>query len=600
MSIERRPLVMGLVLGGLSALMFALSFPGVSWWPLAFVAITPLVVLAMRTEKPARSALGVFVAWLPALGYLQQFAWTSSVAGFFPLVLYTALYPAAFVWIFGRLCGRFAKRPMVCAIVIAPVLWTGLEVLRGEIVWHGYPWYLAGQPTVAWDCYSGTASVIGMYGVGWMTLVASSGLAVGLGSARSARRASRLAASSIALAAILGGCAIGSCATMSEAKSLIRRINTGPLVRIAVVQTNVPQSIKNEWTFEKAADDFARFLKLSQEVAQQQPKPDLIIWPETMFPGMALNAEAIEAQRKSGLGFRGSGQPLTVFYDALLEFQQSLGVPMLVGSEAIEGLKFITNEDGSVKIETSARYNSAFLIRGGVVAERYDKMHLTPFGEEMPYISAWPWLEKKLMAIGAEGMSFELRRGTSPTVFEVPIARHGRGTEERSAARFVAPICFETTLTGLCRALVFGGASPHDRRAELMVNITNDGWFYTWRGGRECHMQFARWRCIELGTPMVRAANTGVSCVIDSVGYVMDRRPQQWFKNADTPIEGVLTVDVPLGMGGPTAYVRWGWVFPWVCLGAGAILTMLAFVPRRGGSKSYATAGAGTNGAKSS
>jgi apolipoprotein N-acyltransferase len=374
---------------------------------------------------------------------------------------------------------------------------------------------------------------------------------------------------------------------------------------ISVIQTNVPQSIKNEWTFDKAAQDFSRFLELTNEAASANPAPDLIVWPETMFPGMALNASAVAAMRDSKLGFKGSGAPLTVFHDALLEFQKELGVPMLIGAEAIEGLKFIQDASGSVKVETESRHNSAFLIsRGEVQPQRYDKMHLTPFGEVMPYISEWDWLEKQLLSLGAQGMSFDLKPGTNRTVFTIDRAigaQTQRATDFGSAKSvpdaeadadssspasrtphpaplsIVTPICFEAAVQHVCRSLVFepGGT----RRADLMICLTNDGWFYNWRGGHENHLLFARWRCLELGTPMVRAANTGISCLIDAHGRIIERRPDR--RNSDQDIEGVLNLRVALPRAGtgPSLFARFGNWLGWTSLAAAAIFFVAACVP---------------------
>lgn len=581
-----RPFRSALLLGALGAPAFALAFPGPGLWPLAFVAIAPLLHAAWTTDRPLRSAMGVFLAWLPALGWLQQFAWTSSAAGFAPLVAYTALYPATFVWILARLRLRFGERPLLWPLVVAPLLWTALEALRGEVIWHGYPWYLLGQPLVECPLIPGAASILGVYGVSWIAALTAGAVYVSFRRSAPATDPSAspwprrvLAAAAVAVATTLlmmnprtpGGAPPGPAA-----------------IRVAVVQTDVPQSIKNRWTFEKAAANFSRFLDLTGEAARADPRPALIIWPETMFPGTALNAEAVEAERRSGLSFRASDDPLTVFHDVLVSLQREIGVPMLVGAEAVEGLKFTTGSGGEVAIETGPRYNSAFLIEDGAVRpERYDKMRLTPFGEEMPYISAWPWLEQKLLSIAAEGFRFALARGTRPTVFTLP----GGPDDAPSPAppghapvRFVTPICFEATLPGLCRGLVFD-AGTLDRRADLLVNLTNDGWFYGWDGGRECHLLFARWRCLELDTPMIRAANTGISCAIDARGHVIARRPDGRKKeDAAAPVEGVLQIDLPPAGStrAPTFFVRFGYLFPWACLAAGTILAVLAFVPRRG------------------
>jgi apolipoprotein N-acyltransferase len=157
------------------------------------------------------------------------------------------------------------------------------------------------------------------------------------------------------------------------------------------------------------------------------------------------------------------------------------------------------------------------LLEGGRGVARYDKMCLTPFGEVMPYISDWPWLEQKLLNFGAQGMRFELSEGSGFQPLEV---------RRPSGAVVVAtPICFESTVSGAVRAMVYDRGK---RRAHVIVNVTNDGWFGGWAGVREHHLLHSRWRAIELGVPVVRAANTGISCVIDARGNVQPDHPQAW------------------------------------------------------------------------
>ncbi len=591
-----RPFLSGLYLGAVSAAGFASAFPSVFYWPLAFIVLVPLIAVAQRTVRPSRTALGVWLAWMPAMGYLQQFALTSAPAGALPLAMHTAMYPPIFVWVLARLHARYPARRAVLSLLIAPLLWTGIEVFRGEILWHGYPWFLLGQPLIDWPPIYGLAPWFGVYGATLAATVVGGALA-----AIEWRRPTPSAKGwwwrNLLCPLFAGAVAINPLASYQVdfgREADLEFSSEREFAHIAVIQTNVHQSIKNEWTFDKAAQDFSRFLELTNEAASATPKPDLIVWPETMFPGMALNANAIASMRDSKLGFKGSGAPLTVFHDALLEFQKELGVPMLIGAEAIEGLKFIQNPGDAVKVEIESRHNSAFLITGGEVqAERYDKMHLTPFGEVMPYISEWDWLEKQLLSLGAQGMTFDLKPGNARKVFKIDRATNFGSAKsvpsdeadpqapspkpQAPSLSLVTPICFEAAVQDVCRSLVY--ENDGTRRAALMVCLTNDGWFYNWRGGHENHLLFARWRCLELGTPMVRAANTGISCLIDPHGRIIERRPDR--RNSDADIEGVLhlRVTLPRTDAGPTLFARFGNWLGWTTLAAAAIFFVAAFVP---------------------
>ncbi len=543
--IQQRPAIASFALGALHALLFWLSFPPVFVWPLAFVSLWPLLWIVWKTPRPARSALMVGIAALPM--WLLHHGWMIDVtaAGLPVLGLYLSLYAFLFVWLGARWRLRVGEGwKFWCAL---PVLWIGLEMLRGAVVWGGYPWYLLGHPTI--DATGWTASTIGAYGASFLVALFSIRLFEVLFAERT-RRARELAL------VLLGG-AIVVLLGLTRSSQVIE----GRTIGISVIQTNVPQDNRMAWTFDQKVEDFRRFAAMTQGA-----KPShLIVWPETMFPGLSLNADAIRAERESGIVYPG-GVPTTEFHDALLTLQSSVGTPMLVGAIAREGLRIDVDDDGRVSVDMDASYNSAFIVQNGEVEPtRYDKLHLTPFGEIMPLISRWDWLEEKLLALGAAGMSFELEAGRVPTVLTITRSDELHMFQER----YATPICFEATMPGVCRRLVFGGG---ERRADVLINLTNDGWFGSSVGGRENHLLAARWRCVELRTPMVRAANTGISSFIESNGSVIARAPVNE--------EAVLTHGVALPSGA-TLYARLGDLPGWLCLAATVVIAGLSIAPRR-------------------
>jgi apolipoprotein N-acyltransferase len=351
----------------------------------------------------------------------------------------------------------------------------------------------------------------------------------------------------------------------------------GRPVRLAAVQTNVPQSNKMGWTVEQELHDFQRFQALTRDAADQHPT--LIAWPETMMPGLTLEPDALRELRDRGIVFTlgddgASGEiAATAFADGLLSLQRDLGVPMLVGEEARTSLR-VQRTDRGLSLPFQHRYNSAYLVSGGSIAPtRYDKLRLTPFGETMPYFRAIPGLQQKLLDLGASGMAFDLSEGTHRTVFDIPTPD--------GPIHAVTPICFESTVSSLNRSLLFDDTaasdllkrcplSPAGRRADLIVNLTNDGWFGPSLLGRLQHLQAARWRSLETATPTLRVANTGVSAVIDSRGRLVASGVNGLPGAAMT--DGVLTADVRLGAGVPL-FARVGDTFGWLSLfGALALL----------------------------
>ena len=134
----------------------------------------------------------------------------------------------------------------------------------------------------------------------------------------------------------------------------------------------------------------------------------------------------------------------------------------------------------------------------------------------MPYISAWPWLEARLLAIGAAGMAFDL----DPGRWAGPLRLASSASDGAEILGVATPICFEDTVPDICRRLVW---SEGRRQASVILNVSNDGWFGSWAPARESHFEFSRFRAIENRTPMVRVVNTGDSGWIDSDGRIRDR-----------------------------------------------------------------------------
>ncbi len=560
---NNRPIQASALLGLLHAALFALAFvPGAAWWPVVFLAPAPLIWIGLASPRPLASALVAGAASIPAWALHHLWLIDVTIAGYPLLSVYLALYPALFVWVTARLSrGRGIQAPAALFVFI-PVLWVGLETLRGLIVLSGYPWYLLAHPAIAAEGYAMLASVIGTFGVSLISAVISTLIGVGgLGLLDDGPRErlrkwlpAMIAAPLLFAAGHFGGASLRSAPPAGQHDWTI-----------AVIQTNVPQDNKIGWTPERQLRDFAEFVDLTRAAAAQSPRPDLIVWPETMFPGLSLNAEAVAAEAAADLALTVNGSPFStlLFHDELMALQAEIGVPMLVGAHARIGLRFEPDVEGRIRIEQDASHNSAFVLAGGqVLDQRADKIHLTPFGEVMPIISRFDWLEARLLALGAPGMSFDLAPGAGPVALEIPAAQGG------DPLRVGTPICFEATMPGVCRRLVYDGPR---RRADALINLTNDGWFNVYDIGRRQHLTIARWRCIELGTPMIRAANTGISCLIDARGRVTQAGPNSRKDpaEAETParVAGVMTVTLPVvNPEQATAYARVGDLAGWGCL----------------------------------
>jgi apolipoprotein N-acyltransferase len=524
-----RALLAGLLYAG--ATLAAL--PPVSLWWLGLAAPLPVCWAAWSSSRIRTAALAIGIGTLPL--WIVHHAWVASIsaAGVAPLVMYLAAWPVLLAWMIW--C---ARRSGISGAIGVPTVWVAVEMLRGQVVMGGYAWFLAGHPLIESPVLSRPAAVGGIPLVSWL-VVAMSGIAVGArtGGPR------------------WPGWAVGGCVAAGFGLGLVL---PGPRadgsIRVGLVQTNVPQDNRSVWTLEQRVADFERFEALTLQAAAAEP--DLIIWPETMFPGPALDSTGAAELEAAGWG------ELNAFRDRLLAIQTGTGASMLIGATTMHGLR-IEGEGADEAIRSDGVFNSVYAVFDGAVAqERYDKLRPMPFGETLPYVNSVPWLRGLVLRIGlgASGMDFGLDAGSAPRPLEVP-------TRGPTPVRVATPICFESSMAPTVRRIVNAGDG-----VDLLVVMTNDGWFGGFDPGRAMHLLQARWRCVEQGLSMARCANTGISAVIDARGRIV--------AGLEARRDGVVVAEVALG-GVATPYRAVGEVWGWVCL-VGA-LGMVFVGVRRGG-----------------
>ena len=505
----RRDLIRVLVASLVHAGSMLLAFPPWNLWWLVFIAPTALTVAATSSLRFRWTAL---ILYIPMIGtWLTHQWWVGEVsrAGLVPMAAYLAVWTPVLAWAIARLAKsrRFGSWPFA---LLVPIAWTGIEFLRAAIVFDGYPWYLLGQPLVEWLPLAQPADI------GGVTMLA---ILPGLIGGFLADVVLRRQASNAPLAPIrstrtwlttVGLVALILATWIGYGIHRIRSTpddTAGPT--ILAIQTNLPQSNKVAWTAEQQWEDAVRFARETvaafREATAAGDRIDLVAWPETMLPGVGLEPASTSQMQDAGWW------PGTRFADLAVELQELLEVPLLLGSGSYQGLQII-GQGAEGRLEWDRRFNSVYLLddRGLSSAERYDKVFLTPFGERMPYISAWPWLEQKLLDVGARGMSFDLSAGDLPVRLDLR-------SPEAGSIQIGTPICFEDTVPQACSDLVWEAGR---KAAPVLVNASNDGWFGTSRGPRASHLQLARCRSIENRVPMVRVVNTGTSAWIDSTGRI--------------------------------------------------------------------------------
>ncbi len=466
----------------LAGAAMTLGQPPVSQPWVLILALPVLVWLVDAAPGPGAAALagwgaafGYFVSGLYWIGHAfmvepERFAWMMPFAvallpAFLGLFWAAAFALARHLWPAGRWW-----RPLALAAAL-----TLAEYARGHVL-TGFPWALPGYAWVETPLMQ-AAAWVGPYGITLATLALVPLVPLGL---LERRRVVAWAALSVLAALWLGG---------------VWRLETapseggGPVMRI--VQPNAEQRLK--WHPEHAGRFYRRLLDAT--AAAPEPgsgAPAAVVWPETAVPFLP----AYEPERRAEIAAAAGG------------------VPVILGALHAE------QRDGA------ERYMNSVMAIGadGGIGARYDKHHLVPFGEYLPYPAV-------LRPLGFEKLVPQsgFTPGPGPRVMEVD-----------GLPPFSALVCYEMIFPG---EVVPAGARPG-----FLLQVTNDAWFGS-RGGPQQHLAQARIRAIEQGLPVVRAANTGISAMIDAHGRVVAAIPMHTDGHVDARLPQALL---------PTAYARTG------------------------------------------
>ncbi len=451
----------------------------------AIIGPAALILIARRARRASHAAIWVAVLQIPLWLWLERWVGPIANAGWAAMAIYMTTWPVAFCLLLRFVAAKGCLRHWPSA-VLAPVLWVGLECLRGIVIFDGYPWFLAGSSLVGMPL----AQIADLGGVWLVSLLAISISGV-LADWRSGDRSTAIAVLAVMMLA------------WGYGFWRLREEHGGETTSVLIVQTNVPQTNKMAWTWEQQQQDVAEAISLTV-TSPHLTKADVVVWPETMLPGAGF-----EVSMADFLPSPESFEALWSWSIVAEQLTTSIGKPLLVGTQTWIGAA--VEEDGQMLRATfEQQFNSAVLVTPGAATSRYDKLFLTPFGERMPYLEYWPGLAEWARQTAGTEMLFDLTASDEAT-------RLSLERQDGTVVRLATPICFEDTVPWVCRALCFESG---DRAADLLVNLSNDGWFGSVDAGRWQHVLEARMRCITNRTPMVRVANTGVSCLIDSEGTV--------------------------------------------------------------------------------
>jgi len=443
---------------------------------------------------------GYFLAGLYWIGYAflveaEIFAWLLPFAvTLMPAGL--ALFFAAAAMMAGPIWRLGPARLFALAISLGVTEW-----LRGEIL-TGFPWNVPGYALTSSDAQMQWASVFGVNGLTLIAvLIFSSPAAVWAVDGMRASSSAKRFGTPILMALVLA-----SGTLWGHLRLQAHDIQFVDGVRLRIVQPNIPQ--KEKWKPENRAAIFQKHLRVSRKGAADGKINGVthLIWPESALPFLLEETpEALNA----------------------------ISAVMPAGSVFITGAARAKRERKAAGGQTDRLhvFNSLFVMDDmSRMLARYDKVHLVPFGEYLPFQDA-------MESIGLEQL-VRLRGGFSA-------GSGSRLTMAPNIPPFISLICYEIIFPGAIRE-----RGPREKRTApgWMLNLTNDAWFGDSAGPHQ-HFHHARIRAVEQGLPLVRAANNGITAVVDSLGRIVARLP----RNTDSALDSGLPRATP-----NNAFVNWG------------------------------------------
>jgi apolipoprotein N-acyltransferase len=542
-----------------AALLWACFFPLALGW-LAWVALVPLLTLVRTDARPRRLYFAAWVAglaffypaiqWMRVADYRMYATWAM-------LATYCSLYLPVTIWLLRRL-DRGTPLPLV---VTVPLVWCGLEFLRSFLL-TGFAWYYLAHTQHTVLPLIQVADLGGAYTVSLLVAAVNAGLfevlftwpqfrlffGLKADAAGLSRRA--LAVQFAALAVLLAG-AVGYGYWRLGQDTFA----AGP--RVALLQSNLDQRLRINASLNETDKAIVRdtCAELCRRASQQQPPPDLVVWPETSFYGEWFDLDPAIPRDQVSPRF---AEMMHAAQEPALDVARANGVNVLLGVNSV-------TRHWEPRL---TRFNTALLVRpDGRVGGRYDKIHRIPFGEYVPLRDVLPFMER----FAPYDFVYSIHPGDHLTRFVL-------GTYH-----FGVLICYEDTDPFMARQYAMPGADGPP--VHFLLNISNDGWF-DGTSEHDEHLAICRFRAVEARRAVARAVNMGISAVIDGNGRVL--APEQaastggltfWQVNPAAagptlPVaewgrfkktQGILTAAIPID-DRVSLYALWGDWLGWGCV----------------------------------
>lgn len=453
-------------LASLSGILLILIFPIFDLWFIAWFALVPLLLSVRDQDRRIAFSAGFIAGFIYFLGtlywvvnaiyYYGPLPFSLSLMILIGMIMILSLY----VGVFGLLYNHISRMLSLPSSMLAPIVWTSLELVRTYIL-SGFPWSSLGYSQYRFLPIIQVAEITGVYGISFLIVMVNGMVVDLLSQIRFYNPKSEIPCEKFQIP-ILSLSLSFLLIALGYGYWRLNELSDGKELKVAVIQGNIEQDKKWDPIFQREV--FDTYLRLTNDVLKGSP--DIIVWPETATPFYFGRDRA--------------------YTDELISFVKGNKIYLLFGSPRVKSFE---------KKEYSLA-NSAYLISPtGDISGPYDKIHLVPFGEYVPMKRVLFFVNKLVEGIG------DFTAGDSYEVFE---------TEK---GRFGVVICYEVIFPGLVRKFV-------DRGAEFMITITNDAWFGKTSAPYQ-HFSMAVLRAVENRVAIARAANTGVSGYIDSKGRIL-------------------------------------------------------------------------------
>ena len=461
---------------------------------LGWVCLVPFLLVCEYEEKGLLVAAVAFV--VSSVYWICNLWWIGlvTVPGYIMFCLYLGLYWPVLVF-----CVRYLRRSnfwrKIPFFLSVAILFVGAETVQGLLI-TGFSWRLLGHSQYANTTLIQICDITGAAGVSFIVAMVNGLLAeilIGWKRGRPVWREKIVGA--VCVAAVLAFAFGYGKWRIAQSSDFLEE---GPL--IGSVQPNIPSHVKElSENAEMIMDDL-----LAKSESCIEAGCAMVAWPETIV---------LETMNRQYLMFQDPNS-LPVQFDRAISEHSAGRAYVLFGAQGV-GFK----RDGNYYV-ISDRYNSAFMYGpdGKQDRVRYDKIHLVPFGEYIPFRESAPFLYKLFRSLSPYDYDYSLTRGDEHTVFTM--------NDGGRVWRFGVLICYEDTDADTARKMTVAGGK---KKVDWLVNISNDGWYVRYKDGKVVpggelsqRTAISVFRAIENRIAIFRSVNTGISCAIDSLGRIQD------------------------------------------------------------------------------